>query len=191
MRIRPIIITQAIYYFFKPPVPIQTPMKKILILATCLCLMALMVMPAQAFTMNSLSINLDQAGDAQIDVTYELTLIEQSAVFLRLADPASELQSAFNSGSSEPTTVTSASSSSAQVIVPSFARVTTTGGKTVMTTPTVSFERAENVLKNYWFAPLVTADFSPSVTTITFPDGHKEYYYDQISIPTVTHQISG
>lgn len=166
-------------------------MKKLVLLATGICLMALTVMPAQAFTMNSLSINLDRAGNAQIDVNYDLTFVEQSAVFFKLADPAKELQSAFNSRSSEPVTVTGATSSSAQIFVPSFASVSTAGGKTVMTTPAVSFGRAENVLKTYWFAPLVTADFSPSVTTITFPDGYKQYYADQISIPAVEHQIGG
>ena len=77
-------------------------MRKFILLATGICLMALAVMPAQEFTMNSLSITLDNAGNAQIDVTYSLTFPEQSAVFFRLADPAKELQSAFNSGSSEP-----------------------------------------------------------------------------------------
>jgi len=166
-------------------------MKKFILLATGICLMALAVMPVQAFTMNSLSINLDNAGNAQIDVNYALTFPEQSAVFFRLADPAKELQSAFNSGTSEPVTVTSATSSSAHIVVPSFASVSDAGGKTVMTTPAVSFARAENVLKTYWFAPLVTADFSPSVTTITFPDGYKQYYSDQITIPAVAHQIGG
>jgi len=166
-------------------------MKKFLLLATALVFMALAVMPAQAFTMNSLSISLDQAGNAQIDVAYELTFMEQTAVFFKMADPASELQSAFDTGSSGQATVTSATSSSAQVMVPSFASVSTDGGKTVMTTQAVSFGRAEKVLKGYWFAPLVAADFSPAVTTVTFPDGHREYYYDQISIPSVKHVMSG
>jgi hypothetical protein len=165
-------------------------MKKLILLATGFCLMALLVMPAQAFTMNSLSINLDQTGEAQIDMHYDLTFLEQTAVFFRIADPAGELQSAFDSGSSGQTIVTSATSSSAEVIVPSFSSITTAGGKTVITTPKISFERADRVLKNYWFAPLVTADFSPSVTTITFPDGHNEYFYDQIAIPSVTHTMS-
>lgn len=153
-------------------------------------LVALAVMPVQAFTITSLSIQVGQNGDARIDVKYDLSLLEQSAVFLRIADPARELQSAFNAGSSMPTTVTSATSSSAQVLVPSFATVTTTGNKTIITTPSLSFERAERVLQNYWFAPLVSADLSPSITTITFPDGYKEQFYDRISIPSVSHQIS-
>jgi len=165
-------------------------MKKIIILVTGLMLMAMAVMPAQAFTLNSVTITLEKNGDAHIGMQYDLSLLEQSAVFLRIADPAAELQSAFASGSPDPVTVKSATSSAAQIDVPLFATVTTTGGKTVMTSPAVSFERARDVLNSYWFASLISPDFSPSLTTIVFPDGHKEYFYDQISVPSVTHQIS-
>lgn len=164
-------------------------MKRFLILAAALFLMAAVVMPVQAFTMKSLSINFDQNGNAEIDMQYDLSFVEQSAVFLQIADPAEELQSAFAAGSSKPVTVTEATSSSAKISVPSYASVSTVDGKTVMVTPSVSFERARNVLNSYWFAPLLTPDFSPAVTTLTFPDGHHEYYYDQISIPSVTHTL--
>lgn len=165
-------------------------MKRLFILTAGLLLMALAVMPVQAFTMNSLSIDLANNGDAQIAMRYDLSFVEQTAVFLRIADPAAELQSAFSSGSSQPVTVTEATSSSAKITVPSFASVTSADGKTVMATPSVSFERARDVLNTYWFAPLISPDFSPGVTTITFPDGHKEYFYDQISIPSVTHTMT-
>lgn len=166
-------------------------MKKFILPLTLICLMTLVVMPAQAFTMNSLSIDLDPAGTAQVDLNYELTFLEQGAVFFKIADPASELQKAFDSGSSAKTTVISAGPTSARVLVPGFASVSTKDAATVMTTPAVSFERAETVLKNYWFAPLVAADFSPSVTTVTFPDGYQETFYNQVSIPSVKHVMSG
>ena len=166
-------------------------MKKFIIPITLICLMALAVVPAQAFTMHSLSISLDPAGTAQVDLNYELTFFEQGAVFFKIADPASELQKAFDTGSAAKTSVISAGSSSARVLVPSFASVSTNDGTMVITTPAVSFERAEKVLKNYWFAPLIAADFSPSVTTITFPDGQQEFFYNQVSIPSVKHVMSG
>jgi hypothetical protein len=164
-------------------------MKNKFILTVALLLIGLAAVPVQAFSITSLSVQVEQNGDAQIDVKYDLSLIEQSAVFLRIANPARELQAAFNAGSSMPTTVTSATSSSAQVLVPSFATTTMTGDKTIMTTPSLSFERGERALKNYWFAPLVAADFSPSITVITFPDGYKEQFYDKISIPSISHQV--
>ena len=164
-------------------------MKTIFLVIAGLMVMACAVMPASAFTMKSLSITVAGNGDAQVDLNYNLNFVEQSAVFLRLADPAAELQSAFNSGSSKPVTVTQVTSSSAHIDVPSFASVSATGGATTLTTPTLSFERAQKVLNSYWFAPLISPDFAPAVTTITFPDGYVADYYHQISIPSVSHQV--
>ncbi|HII97702.1 MAG TPA: hypothetical protein HA272_00195, partial [Methanoregula sp.] len=78
----------------------------------CLTICACAVMPAQAFASKSLTITLDENGDAEIDMQYELTLVEQSAVFLRITDPAEELKKAFDSNSGQPVTVTKATSSS-------------------------------------------------------------------------------
>ncbi len=164
-------------------------MKKIYLIIGCLCILALSVMPAQAFTMKTLTITLAQNGDAEIDMHYDLSLFEQSAVFFRIADPAAELKSAFEVTSKEPVTVTQATSSSAVVIVPSFATVTSGNGKTVMVSPAVSFERAQKVLNTYWFSPLISPDFSPSTSTIVFPDGYRETWHEQISIPSVSHHI--
>jgi hypothetical protein len=71
-------------------------------------------MPASAFTMKSLSISIAGNGDAQVDMTYDLSFVEQSAVFFRIADPAAQLKSAFDAGGSQQVTVTQATRSSAQ-----------------------------------------------------------------------------
>jgi hypothetical protein len=165
-------------------------MKKQYLILVCLCILAFTLIPVQAFTMKTLTITLAEQGDAQIDMQYELSLFEQSAVFFRIADPVSELKSAFEGPAKEPVTVTKATSSSASVIIPSFAIVTKKGEKEIMETPSVSFERAEKVLNQYWFAPLITPDFSPATTTIIFPDGYRANYYELISIPSVSHTIS-
>ncbi|MCK9630225.1 MAG: hypothetical protein M0R30_01170 [Methanoregula sp.] len=164
-------------------------MKKRLFIMTGLCILAFVVMPAQAFSMKSLSINVAENGDAQVDVRYDLSFIEQSAVFFRIADPASELQSAFAYGSSQPVTVSQATSSSSQIIIPSYASVSTKDGSTTMTTPSMSFEQAQAVLNGYWFAPLVSPDFSPTLTTVMFPDGYQERFDDQIAIPSISHTV--
>ena len=39
-----------------------------------------------------------------------------------------------------------------------------------MKTPALSFQGAEAVLNQYWFAPLISPDFSPDVTRVVFPD---------------------
>jgi hypothetical protein len=164
-------------------------MKKICIVIGGLLLLAFFVMPAQAFTMKTLTITVAENGNAEIDMQYDLSLFEQSAVFFRVADPAAELKSAFESQSKEPVSVTKATSSSALVIVPSFVSVTSNNGKTLMETPAVSFERAQKVLNTYWFAPLISPDFSPATTTIVFPDGYREIWHDSISIPSVSHSM--
>jgi hypothetical protein len=164
-------------------------MKKIFIIITGLCLMACTVMPASAFTMKSLNISLVGNGEALVDINYELSFVEQSAVFFRLADPAAQLKSAFDAGGSQQVTVTQVTSSSAHIVIPSFGSVTPTGEKSTITTPPVSYERARDVLNTYWFAPLVSPDFSPAVTTVTFPDGYMVNFYDQIGIPSISHQL--
>jgi hypothetical protein len=183
-------LTPAIHLFFNLPLSTSITMKKIYLALAGLLLMAVVVMPASAFTLDSLSITVAGNGDAQVDMKYDLSFVEQTAVFFKLADPAAQLKSAFDNGGSLPVTVTQATGSSAHIVIPSFASVTSADGKSTVTTPSLSFERAQAVLNSYWFAPLVSPDFSPAVTTITFPDGYKAIYYDQISIPSVTHQLS-
>jgi hypothetical protein len=152
-------------------------------------MLAFSVMPAQAFTMKSLTITLAQDGNAEIDMQYDLSLIEQSAVFFRIADPAAELKKAFETKADQPVTVIKATSSSSIVIVPAFASVTEVNNQTWMKSPTVSFERAQKILNTYWFASLISPDFSPAITTVIFPDGYRETWHDQISIPSVSHPI--
>lgn len=164
-------------------------MKQTHLILVCLALSAVIAMPAQAFEAKSLSITLEKNGDATIDMQYELTLLEQSAVFFRITDPADELKKAFDSNSDKPVTVTKATSSSATVIVPSFATVHEGNGKYVIVTPSVSFQRAQEVMDSYWFAPLVSPDFSPAVSTVVFPDGYRAVFYDVIALPPISRPV--
>ena len=154
------------------------------------CILAAAILPVQAFTAKSLTITLAPDGDAKLDMQYDLSFIEQSAVFFKIADPAAELKNAFDTHSSEPVTVPEATSSSALVLIPSFADISRTGMKTTMVTPSLSFARAQQVMDGYWFAPLISPDFSPGVTTVIFPDGHKDTYYDALTLPSVSHTLN-
>jgi hypothetical protein len=154
-----------------------------------LCILAAAILPVQAFTAKSLTITLAPDGDAELNMNYDLSFVEQSAVFFKIADPAEELKNAFDTHSSEPVTVTSATSSSAVVLIPSFADVSRAGTKTTMVTPSLSFERAQQVLEGYWFAPLVSPDFSPGITTVIFPDGHRATYYEALTVPSVSYTL--
>ena len=164
-------------------------MKKICILIGGLCLLAFAVMPVQAFTVRSLTMTVAPNGDAQVDIHYDLTLFEEGAIFFRISDPAAELKKAFDTNSKHPVTVIQATGSSARVLIPSFASLNTDGDTTTMVTPSLSFEKAQRVLNQYWFAPLISPDFSPDMTTIIFPDGYRASFYNVLVIPSVPHQL--
>ncbi len=165
-------------------------MKKLCILIGGLCILAFAVMPVQAFTVKSLTMTIAPDGDAQVDIHYDLTLFEETAIFFRISDPAFELKKAFDTNSKKPVTVTQATGSSARVTIPSFASVVTDESGTTMVTPSVSFERAQKVLDQYWFAPLISPDFSPDITTIIFPDGYRASFDNLLVIPSVPHLLA-
>jgi len=166
-------------------------MKPRYLIAVCLlwvCVCA--VIPVNAFTADTLSITINSNGDATAVMNYELTFAEQAAIFFHAADPATQLQNAISSNFGGQATVVHADMSSAEVLVPSFASVTTSGQQTTITTPSFSFERAQQVMQQYWYASLISPHLAPQVTTITFPDGHQVTYYNQISFPSVTYQMA-
>jgi hypothetical protein len=165
-------------------------MNKVFFVFLSLCILALAIVPVQAYTAKSLAITVTPDGTAQLDMQYDLSPLEQTAVFLQLADPAGELKKAFDTRSTEPVTVSQATSTSALVVIPAFADVTNGAGKVTMVTPALSFARAQQVMDGYWFAPLLSPDFSPSVTTITFPDGYRATYYDVLTMPSISHRLS-
>lgn len=151
----------------------------------------LMIGPACAFTADSLDIAVDRNGDAVIVFEYELTWAEEAAVFMRITDPSAELKKALESNYKKTVDVTGTGTGSSQFVVHEFASVKERGGNVTMSTPALSFASAEKVLKKYWFAPFINPDFSPSVTRVSFPDGHTDVFTDQISIPAIRHTLTG
>ncbi|MGA2105632.1 hypothetical protein [Methanoregula sp.] len=164
-------------------------MKSSYLIIGCMLLLACAVMPVQAFSAKSLAITFDANGNAQVHFTYELSFTEQIAVFANIANPASELKTALEDNLNRQVTVVNADSSSADVIIPSFATINQANGKETMTSPAFSFGNVQNVIKQYWWSPLVSVNMSPEVTTITFPDGYQTIYYNQINFPSVSHQV--
>jgi len=153
-------------------------------------LMAALVLPAAAFTSDALNISVEGNGDTEITFDYSLSWIENIAVFLKITDPADELKKALEGHSDKSVEVQSVSDGSATFLVEEFVRVKRTDNQTTYITPELSFKRAEKVLKEYWFAPLIHADFSPEETTISFPDGHEKQFQNQIEIPEIRYTIS-
>lgn len=154
-----------------------------------LILMLLVVLPVQAFTADSLDITIQPTGDARIQFDYTLNWLENFAVFLRIADPAKELKNALESNLGVPVAVERVTGKSVIITVNNFASVSTKNGVTTIRTPGMSFDEAERILNQYWFAPLINPDFSPATTTITYPDGRTEIYYNKNAIPGTTHTI--
>ena len=155
-----------------------------------IALLALCACPAQAFTAKTLDIVVQPNGDAAITFSYELSWYENVAVFTHIADPNTELKKALENNYGKSVDVISTSGSQAQVLVHGFASSRTTDGVTTVTTPALSFQSAENVLKQYWFAPLISVDFSPDVTHVVFPDGYVVEYDNQIAIPQISHTLN-
>jgi hypothetical protein len=165
-------------------------MKSMYFLIGCLCLVSLAVMPAQALTAKALTIQLDAAGNAQIDFQYDLTFAERAAIFFNVANPSEELKNALQNNLNTQVTVTKADSSSADVIIPAFASASQANGTETITSPAFSFVNAQNKIRQQWWARVNAVNMAPAVTTITFPDGYQAVYYNQISFPSVTHQLA-
>ncbi len=162
-------------------------MKPSYLILGCILIVLIAVMPAQAFTAKTLTITLNSNGDAEAVMQYDLSFVEQAAIFVHATNPGADLQNALEANLNRPVTVVRADTSSADVIISSFATVTPSGNATTVTTPSFSFANAQQDIQNQWYASLISADFAPQTTTITFPDGYQATYYNQISIPPVTH----
>lgn len=165
--------------------------RSILFLAAGIAVLLFCICPAQAFTAKTLDIVVQENGDATITFDYDMSWYENAVVFARIADPAKELKKAIDSNYNTDAEVLSTSGSEAKILVRGFAKSTTKDGTTTMTTPALSFQSAEKVLKQYWFAPLISADFSPELTRVVFPDGYVAQFGNQIAIPKVSHVIAG
>ncbi len=63
-------------------------MNKVHSVLVSLCILALAITPVQEYTAKSLAITVAPDGKAQVGMQYDLSLLEQTAVFLRIADPA-------------------------------------------------------------------------------------------------------
>jgi hypothetical protein len=154
-----------------------------------LLLLAALSVPVQAFTADRLDISVQENGDANITFDYTLNWLEYLAVFLHVADPAAELQRSLQSNTYANVTVYSVTPKKVSLGVEKFAVVRDQPAGTTLTTPMFSFAGAERVLQQYWFSRYMSPDFSPTVTVIEFPDGYSQIFYDQITIPSVSHNI--
>ena len=165
-------------------------MKNAYLVIGCLCVLAFAVMPAQAFTAKDLTITLSENGDAQVRMNYELSWPEQFAVFFKVADPSAELKKGLENELHKPVKVLGVTSSSADIIIPSFAYISPSGDSKALVTPAFTFAHVQEAVSKYWFAKLISPNFTPKTITIIFPDGYHTTFKNRISIPTVAHRLA-
>jgi len=156
-----------------------------------LLVLALISMPATAFTAKKVVITINNDGDANINFNYQLTWME-SFVYSFIPNKEQIVQSALegNFPSKEVDSI-QVSRTSTDLIVRDFAKVTTSGGTTTFKTPTVSFTMAQDLLNNYpRIARAITPDFSPEETIVKFPGSGDTYTYINVDgIPQITYTI--
>jgi hypothetical protein len=178
------------YYWKNKMLKPRDTMRRYALFPTGLLLIVLIIAcPVQAFTAKSLDIVVQDNTDAVITFDYDLTWYENIAVFARITDPGIELKKALESNFNKPVEVVRADTGRSQFYVQGFASGQEHDGTVTLTTPALSFREAENILKQYWFAPIIHPDFSPDVTRIIFADGYVQTFSNQDRIPAVSHTL--
>ena len=151
------------------------------------CLTLLLFTPAQAFTADSLNITVGTNGDAIADFHFTLQGMIENAI------PLSVLQDQLTKGlatSSEPPQVLTFSKSEATLLLKGFAVTSTVPTGTEYQTAPMDFSKAQVALKNSAAGSVITADFSPAITTVTFPDGYSRQFIAQSTLPSVDHIVT-
>ena len=144
------------------------------------------VMPALAFTANSLNIIIDENGDATATFSFTLQGFVENAI------PQSVLEEKLIGGlatSSDPPVLKSMDKSSAVLLMKKFADISDVPTGTEYRTATMDFKKAEIALESSGLSSVVSADFSPEKITLTFPDLYKKEYSNVDVLPAVFHII--
>jgi hypothetical protein len=152
-------------------------------------IIALLVAPAAAFTMNRIDIQVAGNGDAEVTADYPFTWVERIVVFIRIAEPQQELENAISQYSGKDVTVTSVSPGETILSVSDFATVSETGEAVNYTTPFLDFSGAEQAIGGSWVSRFVTVDASPDISVVSFPDGYEESFPDSLVIPSLSHEV--
>lgn len=151
-----------------------------------ICAVLLAVAPVHAFTAESLDITVDKGGDATATFRFALEGLIENAI------PQSMLEEQLVKGlssSSEPPQLISMDRSSATILLKKFSLVNDVPTGTEYVTSTMDFKKAEIALQNSAVSSVITADFSPSVVTVTLPDNYARTFNNVDSLPSITHTI--
>jgi hypothetical protein len=150
------------------------------------CCSVFFILPAHAFTANSLDITIDKDGDAVATFRFTLEGIIENAI------PQSILEEELKKGlttSSEPPELKSMDRSSAVLLLKNFAGTSDVPTGTGYLTATMDFKKAEIALQNSAISGAVSADFSPAAITLTFPDAYRQEFSNVDVLPAVFHTV--
>ena len=151
-----------------------------------LALMVVCSSPVFGFTAQSLDITIEKNGDATAVFQYALEGVIENAV------PQSLLQEELIKGlstSSEPPTVIAFDRTGATMLLRKFAQVSDTDKGTEYMTASMDFTKAEIALENSALNYVISADFSPQRSKVTFPDGYFREFFDMSTLPSLTHTV--
>ncbi|MEN6396354.1 MAG: PEGA domain-containing protein [Methanoregula sp.] len=151
-----------------------------------LCLLFLLVAPVQAFTADSLNITVAKNGDATATFKFTLEGLIENTI------PESMLQEQLVKGlatSSNPPDVLSFDKSGADLYLKNFAVTNDVPTGTEYQTASMDFKNAQNALENSSVSAVITADFSPKIITVTFPDGYVRQLTDSSVLPSIKHTV--
>jgi len=146
----------------------------------------LFIAPVHAFTADSLSIKIDENGNAIATFQFTLNGVIENAI------PESVLEDQLVKGlstSSNPPQIISFDKSQATLSMHGFAVTNTLPNGTEYTTTPMDFKNAQIAFQNSAVSTVITADFTPQIMTVTFPDGYSRQFTSTSSLPSVDHII--
>jgi hypothetical protein len=150
------------------------------------CMALLLAGPVHAFTADSLEITVNQSGDAVATFHFTLQGLIENAI------PQSVLQDQLLQGlttSNNPPQLIAMDRSSATLLLENFADVSEVPTGTQYQTASMNFTKAEVALKNSGVGSVITADFSPAVVTVTFPDNYTRELDNADTLPSIIHTV--
>ena len=150
------------------------------------CIAVLFISPVHAFTANSLDITIDKSGDAVATFKFTLEGLLENAIPLSMLE--AELKKGMTT-SSDPPVLLSMDKSGATMLMKKFSGTKDVAQGTEYSTASMDFSKAEIALKNSALNSVVTADFSPSQITITFPDAYTKKFENSAALPALTHIV--
>jgi hypothetical protein len=146
----------------------------------------LVIVPASAFTANSLEITMDKTGDAVAVFQFSLEGMLENAI------PQSLLEEQLLKGmstSSNPPELISMDRSSATIRMKGFADTSDVPTGTEYRTASMDFKKGEIALQNSGLSSVITADFSPAKVVVNFPDKYSRTFSNSDKLPSITHTI--